>query len=239
MGGPASGHVGGWACNESFVAGCLLGVGGQFMLVPPVLRPASRAEAQARLQMALQEPLEALTVQVHGPDPFRNRPDACSLRLIAVTRAGQRLISELPRARLLSPENDGPRSPATTTRDFREYIISWQSIIEGATSQEGRAVATRIGHLNDWRRFDHFEAEIVSRAAESIPMPDSLRIAARADQPLELLNGRKTSEKAEQHGDVWVCAYHDHPPWPHKRTGLPVGRRRRRIGVHIEVWISS
>jgi hypothetical protein len=193
-----------------FLAGCLLVVGGQYTIARKLLEPAALAGTQARMQVALGEPIDALSVRIAEPDPFRALPDAYSLRLIATTRSGQELISRLPRGRM-DLRAGGP-ALKDAPGNFREYTVSWRSVVEGAASEEGRALASRIVTLNDWRRFDRVEAEIVSREAPGDPMPGSVRIATVADPPVELFNGRRVRDEAERRGDEWACTYRD-PPW--------------------------
>ncbi len=193
-----------------FLAGCVLVVGGQYTIARKLLEPAALAGTQARMQVALGEPMDALTVRIEEPDPFRARPDAFSLRLIATTKSGQELISRLPRSRM--DLRGGGHALQDANGNFREYAFSWRSVVEGATSEEGRALASRIAILNDWRRFERVEAEIVSRAAPGGPMPDSVQIATVAVPPVELFHGSKARDEAERRGDEWACAYRD-PPW--------------------------
>src|SRR5262249_11024866 len=63
------------------VTGFLLTAGGQYELQQAAYGPAPRAEARARVQSVLQQPLRRLTVQLFGSNPFRHLADSCTLRL--------------------------------------------------------------------------------------------------------------------------------------------------------------
>lgn len=190
------------------MAGCLLSVGGQLLLVR---RLDTETLLQARMHAALSEPIEALSVQIHGPDPFRTVPEVCVLRLIATTGAGRTVTSEIPRSRLSLSVRAA--KPGTALRDSREYTVLWQSVIEGATNEESRAVTSRIHSLNDWRLFDRIDAAIVLRSEKHIPLPYSLQIATITDPPRELFDGAGTGDEVVQQEREWVCAYNQ-PEWP-------------------------
>jgi hypothetical protein len=149
------------------VAGFLLALGGQLMLARRPYELATESLRQARIDLALQEPLEALSVLVEWPDPFRIIPEICVLRLTATTSAGRAVVSEIPRSRvsLSIPVT----APGAAGGGSREYTLAWQSFIEGSTSADSRAVIARIGTLNDWRLFDHLGVDIVVRSEKSVP----------------------------------------------------------------------
>jgi hypothetical protein len=212
------------------LAGCLLGVGGQYKLyrlmfhqadqataqaaqAGQVAAQAAQVAAQARLQAALQEAFDMLTVRVYGPDPFRDQADACALQLRITTKAGHSLVSEVPQTRLKAVPNAVP--------DCREYLLAWQSLVEGPTTPEGRAVAGRILHVGDWRRIARVEADVTAHAAQAVPMPVSLEILANENPSLSVFRGRKASEEVVRQGDTWVCAYRDDAsPADHLTVGL-------------------
>jgi hypothetical protein len=201
-----------------FAAGCLLAVGGQFLLSRLLLGrlagPTARSDGRTRFQMALMDPIDALVLRVHGSDPFRDRSEACSLRLTAVTRSGKKLISEVPRCKMSLPWGVGAKIPRVPAGDIREYIFGWQSVIEGAAGEEARALASRVAQLNDWRRFDHVEAEVVARTAKRVPMPESLLLTSLSDLPVELFHGYRDSQRATLQGDGWVSTYTEPGPAP-------------------------
>jgi hypothetical protein len=200
-----------WGLLCCVVAGLLLSLGGQLLLARRAYQMAIEMSPQAKVQAALWEPVEALSIRIHGPDPFRTVPEACVLRLIATTRAGRTVTSQVPRSRLSL--SIPAAELVTARRDFREYTVLWQSVIEGATNEESRAVTGRIRNLNDLLLFDRIEAAIVLRSEKRIPLPDSLRISTMTDPPRELFVGAGTRDEVMQQGREWVHAYQNQAEW--------------------------
>jgi hypothetical protein len=194
-----------------FAAGCLLAVGGQFLLSRFLLGrlagPTALSDGRTRFQMALMEPVEALVLRVHGPDPFRDRSAACSLRLIAVTRAGKKLVSEVPRSKMSLPWGVGAKVPRLPAGDVHEYVFDWRSVIEGSAGEEARELASRVAQVNDWRRFDHVDVEVVGRASGRAPIPESLLLTNLSDLPVELFHGYHEPQKDALERDARSYAY--------------------------------
>jgi hypothetical protein len=217
--------------------GVLLAAGGQLLLCRLSYGPASRAEARAQVQAALMEPLEALTLRVNGPDPFRGRSGPCSLRLTAVTKAGRRLVSDIPRGRMALPWTlDAGAKPAPG--GAREYVIFWQAVVDGAAGDEAREVLSRVRQINDLRYFDHVEVAVVGRDPGRAPVPDSIRVESRSETPVVLVDGHKATEEAEQEGGDRVSASYRDPPWfplPDRLAGwdavMAYGSQRRNLDV--------
>jgi hypothetical protein len=189
------------------MAGCLLSLGGQLLLARRTYELTAETLPQGRLQVALLQPVEAISVQINGPDPFRTLPEECALRFIATTRAGRTVTSEISRRRLSL--NIPAARPGTVRRDFREYIVLWQSVIDGATDEESRAVTARIHNLNEWRLFDRIEAAIVLRSDKRVLLPDALRISTITDPSIELFDGAGTRHEVVQQERGRVYSFHD------------------------------
>ena len=211
-------------------AGGLLAASGQYMIIHRFDVSAIDAE----LQVALGEPLEAFTLQVQGPDPFRARPDACALRLIITSKTGQELISELPRSRLTLDIGKGVPGPAGGAT--REYTFAWRSVIDGVRNEQGRELAARIDILNDWRRLDRVVAEIVARAPGRVPMPDFLRISVVADPPVEVFSAPRIPKRPNCTATPGSACIGTCFRW---RTDSQAGRRWRPTGLRGWGWAES
>jgi len=159
------------------------------------------AATQAQVQSLLQAPFDALTVRVHGPDPFHDRPDACALRLRVTTRAGSSLVTEVPPDHLRAMREAAP--------GHRDYLLASKSVLDGPTTPEGRAVAAHLVHIGDWQRMHRVEADIVVRAVKEIPIPNSLVILLNDNPPVPLFQGQKASGEVVRHGGTLVSTYRD------------------------------
>jgi hypothetical protein len=179
-------------------AGFLLAFGGQYKSSVLVYYRAWRTEAMARARLILQEPMERINLHVTGPDPFADQPSVTALRLRVVTLTGANFDSEIPQGQIKLPK-EAPQMP-------HSYYIAWQSVLGGVTSDEGRAVAARIGHLNDWQRVDRIEAGLVT--AERVSMPDTLWIGFHDSGELGF-HGQKTPESPARQADGWVTVYRE------------------------------
>ena len=196
-----------------FAGGCLLVVGGQLLLLRLLAHvPARAAETQSRLQMALLSPLEGLTVEVEGNDPFSDRMGKNLLRLVAHCNSGAELVSELPSRRMSTALEVGRESPGSRVGRPSRYVAEWPSVSECATTETGRALAARVSQLNDLRRFDSLKVAIVASSAGRNVMPEVVRLATVSDRPVELFNGRRTVQKWEQAGKLSVWEYEEHYP---------------------------
>jgi hypothetical protein len=183
-----------------------------------------QATSQAQVQSLLQAPFEALTVRVHGPDPFHEQAEACSLRLRVTTQAGSSLVTEVPAGQL--------RALPGAASGHQDYLLAWQSILEGPTTAQGRKVAATIARIGDWQRMSRVEADLVVRAAEEIPTPASLEFVVN-DKPLvRLFQGQKASGEGVHQGDTWVGAYRDAAsPTDHLAS---VRNARRPVAAELE-----
>jgi tetratricopeptide (TPR) repeat protein len=199
-------HVRLWSLNglghlAILAAGCLLAVGGQYRLFRLLYHQAAQAEAGAQLRSALQQPFDVITIRVFGSDPFGDQSKSCALRLRVITKAGPDFVSQIPQNHMKATRTQTPR--------FRGYAVPWQSVVDAVGTPEGRALASRIGHVGDWRRIDRVEADIVVTGAKEVLLPDSIKIVPNENQYVSLFDGAKAPQKLSGRDDVQVGAYRD------------------------------
>jgi hypothetical protein len=194
----------GWCALGLFAGAGLLLVSGPYGVIRMLHGAAQRAEAVARLQLALQEPLYALQLRVSGPDPFRDRPGPSLLRVSITTKANVDFLSEIP-ARQMKPAQPPPGGG-----DVVVYTIPWQSVIENATTAEGRRVAACITHVTDLKQVRGMELAVIDRADGDSPPPQSIIITPndRADLGL-FYGGQGPQVEARDQGDVKAVTYGD------------------------------
>src|SRR5262249_47473945 len=130
------------------LAGCLFAAGGQYKIVRVLHGQAAQVRSQGRLLATLQEPLNALAVQVYGPDPLSDRLDACFLRLRVVMNTEPDFVSEVPWTRM--------KASVPAEKAFGKYYLPWRTIVEN-TPTERRATAGLLARVQDWRRVGHIE----------------------------------------------------------------------------------
>ena len=190
-----------WGQLSIVAAGLLLLIDGQYKMVRVYHAPMKRLETIIRLQEVLQEPLDALQLQVHGPDPFRPETGPRSLRLQAKTKTAQEFVSEI------APELFNQDSTARPDNRINTYWIPWHSLVEHATTPEGRALAAKVDSLNAFRQLSGIEFFLVSSTALANQVPERLVLNASQSAVLKLFVSEEPAVEAE--GDPCVAAYRD------------------------------
>src|SRR5262249_25160343 len=60
--------------------------------------------------------------------------------------------------------------------NFGVFTVGWQSVVEHAVTADGRALAARLGVLNDFRQINRMELDLVERAPAAGPLPEQITI---------------------------------------------------------------
>ena len=169
-----------------------------------------RDRATARLESMLPGEI-GLIVRVRntaspGTDPFQERPDTSSLRLRVVTRDGATLTSDISRAQLRDP----PASASLQWYHYGKRFLDCQTVVDGATTEEGREVASDLSTLEGWREVDRLEPALVFRGGDAPASPELLEIylcnsGASVDDPcLKVFKGTPSSEERFKDGALAV-----------------------------------
>ena len=183
-------------------AGCLLTLAGQYRLIQTTAEPVSRLEHEIRHQAMLQEPLVSVAVRLTGvEDPLKSHAEKCSVRFTFSTQEGRQFVSELPGAALSFQDE-------SVEMQSRTYVATWQSLLDTATTPEGRVLGERISQLKDWQRIDNAEVAVLARTPE-LPTPlHSFEILCNARKEAILFYGKVPKDTGPaKEGDTWVTPY--------------------------------
>jgi hypothetical protein len=193
------------------IAGLMLAAGSGEGLKGTLERMSARDDARGAVQSILDKPMASLILHVFGPDPFADESSSSVLRLHAVSKKGFDFVSGIPRKEMVSadPPPEG----------YGEYHIAWQSVVDSATTAEGKAAASQFLRVDAWQKVDRLDIALVLPSANAASLPETLEIVPNEEPLVNLFVGSPMSPPAKQVREPRVTSYEDELTLPDRIDG--------------------